>query len=54
MISAIILGCVEEEVIAHLDAAQLVTLEEYCNDAHFREEPPMLVATLCDGGETTT
>ena len=37
MVSAIISGCVEEEVIAHLDAAhldtaQLVTLEEYCND----------------------
>ena len=42
MVSAIISGCVEEEVIAHLDAAhldtahldtaQIVTLEEYCND----------------------
>ena len=32
MVSAIILDYKEEEVIGHLDAAQLATLEEYCND----------------------
>ena len=32
MVSAINLDCKEEEVIGHLDEAQLATLEEYCND----------------------
>ena len=32
MVSAIILDYKEEEVIGHLDAAQLTTLEEYCNN----------------------
>ena len=32
MVSAIILDCKEEDVIDHLDAAQLATLQKYCNN----------------------